>query len=245
MRAASPTVNLSADQTLHAGAGTKTLIPIVGQKTLLDLIVFGLTKAGFSDVCLVIGPEHNAIRDHCSNAGLEVHFAVQQEPIGTADAVAAAEGFVGGDALFLVVNSDNLYPVGGLSKLREIGRPAMLAFERISLIEHSNIPEERIDKFAVVEVDGQGNLSSIIEKPDRVEPNALISMNAWLFSNRIFEACRMIEPSGRGELELTAAVQYAIDNFAEKIVAIETREGVLDLSSRADIESIRPFLNHL
>ncbi len=178
-------------------------------------------------------------------AGLNVQFAVQNEAKGTADAVAAAESFVGDDELFLVVNSDNLYPANCLSLLRNANRPAMLAFERTSLIEHSNIPEERIAKFAVVAIDKDGNLLSIQEKPEHVQPNAFVSMNAWLFSNKIFDACRAIQPSERGEYELTTAVQYAIDNFGEVIAAIKTREGVLDLSSRSDIESVGRFLNYL
>lgn len=242
MRAASPLANLTAEQERIADAGNKTLIPVAEGKTLLDLIVANLKKAGFGVICLVIGPEHQAIRSYCADAGLDVEFAIQNEAKGTSDAVAAAEFFVGEDDLFLVVNSDNLYPSKCLSLLRKAGRPAMLAFERAALIERSNIPEERIAKFAVVEIAENGNLSSIQEKPESVRPDAFVSMNAWLFSQKIFEACRAIDVSERGEYELTAAVQYAIDNFGLAIAAIKTREAVLDLSSRSDIESIARFL---
>lgn len=245
MRSVSPLTNLTAEQERIADAGTKTLIPIARGITLLDLIVANLREAGFSEICLVIGPEHEAIRRYCAAAGLGVQFAIQNEAKGTSDAVAAAEFLAGGDELFLVVNSDNLYPTKCLSLLRDAGRPAMLAFERAALIERSNIPEERIAKFAVVEIDENGNLSSIQEKPENVQSDAFVSMNAWLFSNKIFEACRAIERSERGEYELTTAVRYAVDNFGLEIAAIKTREGVLDLSSRSDIESIARFLPQL
>lgn len=245
MRAVSPAASLTAEQERNASAGTKTLIPVAGGKTLLDLILSNLKEAGFSDICLVIGPEHDMIREQCSNAGSDVRFAIQNEPKGTADAVAAAQSFVGKDELFLVANSDNLYEVGGLSQLRNAGGPAMLAFDRKSLIDHSNIPEDRISKFAVVEINDEGNLISVNEKPDHVHADAFISMNAWIFSKKIFDACRAIGPSDRGEYELTTAVQYAIDDLGEVIAAVRTREGVLDLSSRADIESIGRFLDHL
>ncbi len=71
MRAASPVKSLTAEQERVAAAGTKTLIPIAGGKTLLDLIIANLTEAGFSDICLVIGPEHDAIRKYCSDRGPE------------------------------------------------------------------------------------------------------------------------------------------------------------------------------
>ncbi|MEK7856763.1 MAG: nucleotidyltransferase family protein [Acidobacteriota bacterium] len=242
MRAASPGTILTAEQARVADAGAKSLIPIAGSKTLLDLILANLTDAAFTDICLVIGPEHDAIRDHCSNKHLDVRFAVQNEAKGSADAVSAAEAFVGDAEFFLVVNSDNLYPARCLSLLHAAGRPAMLAFERESLIGRSNIPEERVAKFATVQIDEHGNLRAIVEKPEHIEPNAYISMNAWLFSNSIFEACRAIEPSERGEYELTTAVQYSIDNLGEQIAAIKTQEGVLDLSSRSDIQTAGRFL---
>lgn len=242
MRAASPVTGLTDEQERVAAAGTKTLIPIAGGKTLLGLLIANLTEAGFSDICLVIGPEHDAIRKYCSAAGLNVQFAVQNEAKGTADAVAAAESFVSDDELFLVVNSDNLYPAESLRRLREANRPAMLAFEREALIEHSNIPADRIAKFATVEIDQAGLLKCIVEKPEQVGADSYVSMNAWLFSPTIFAACRSIEPSERGEYEITAAIQYAIDKLGEEFTAVKSSEGVLDLSSRADIESVSKFL---
>ncbi len=235
-------VALTPEQQRFSGEGIKALIPVAGGRTLLELILENLTSAGFSEVCLVIGPEHDAIRDFCSSKELDVRFAVQDKPLGTADAVLAAEGCVAEDELFLVVNSDNLYPVESLRRLRETNRSAMLAFEREALIAHSNIPAERIAKFATVEIDAHEMLRQIIEKPERVVPGSFVSMNAWLFSPSIFPACRAIGPSERGEYEITAAVQYAIDKQGEEFVAVKTDEGVLDLSSRSDIEGVSKFL---
>lgn len=243
MRAGAVEVALTLEQQRFADEGIKTLIPVASGKTLLELILENLTSAGFREFCIVIGPEHVAIRDFCSAKDLDVRFAVQDEPLGTADAVLAAEGSFAKDELFLVVNSDNLYPVESLRRLRETNRPAMLAFERATLIGRSNIPAERIAKFATVEIDARGMLRRIIEKPERVVPGSFVSMNAWLFSPSIFAVCRAIEPSERGEYEITAAVQYAIDERGEEFVAVKTNEGVLDLSSRADIEGVASFLN--
>ena len=242
MRAEAAGVDLTPEQERIASAGIKALVPVANGKTLLELIVENLSAAGFTDICLVIGPEHNAIREYCSTKGIGVGFATQIEPNGTADAVLAAESCVDDD-LFLVVNSDNLYPVESLRRLREKGRPAMLAFERSALIDKSNIGEERIAKFATVEIDPNGLLRRVVEKPKRVDLNSFVSMNAWLFPPTIYEACRAVEPSERGEYEITAAVQYAIDCLGVQFAAIKTDEGVLDLSSRADIEGVSNFLN--
>jgi glucose-1-phosphate thymidylyltransferase len=232
---------LTAEQQRFADAGIKALIPVAEGKTLLELIIENLAAAGFSDVCLVIGPEHTAIRDFCRERGLAIAFAEQAEAKGTADAVLAAESWVGED-IFLAVNSDNLYPAESLRRLRASGRPAMLAFARDSLIERSNIAPERIAKFATVEIDTRGCLVNIAEKPESVGADSAVSMNAWLLPPAIFAACRSIAPSVRGEYEITAAVQYLIDEMGVDVAAIRSDEGVLDLSSRADIEAVSRML---
>ncbi|MEQ1605026.1 MAG: sugar phosphate nucleotidyltransferase [Pyrinomonadaceae bacterium] len=242
MRAETGGVDLTAEQERVASAGIKALVPVANGKTLLELIVENLVAAGFSDIWLVIGPEHDAIREYCSAKCISVSFATQIDPKGTADAVLVAETFVGADELFLVVNSDNLYPIESLRRLRETARPSMLAFAREALIGRSNIGAERIAKFATVEIDADGLLRTVVEKPEQIEADSFVSMNAWLFSTAIFEACRSIELSKRGEYEITTAVQYAIDTLGVEFTAVKTGEGVLDLSSRSDIESVSLFL---
>ncbi len=242
MRAGVADVALTPEQKRFAGEGIKALIPVANGKTLLELILENITRAGFSKACLVIGPEHDAIREFCSVKEFDVQFVVQDKPLGTADAVLAAESCVAADELFLVVNSDNLYPVNSLRRLRETNSPAILAFEREALIKRSNIGAERIAKFATVEINADGLLMQIVEKPEIVKADSFVSMNAWLFSAAIFDACRLIGPSKRGEYELTTAVQYSIDMLGVEFTAVKTDEGVLDLSNRSDIENVANFL---
>lgn len=237
MRAQTGDLQLTSDQAKIAAQGLKTLMPIVGEKTLLDFIFENLISAGFTRICLIIGAKHQAIRDFCATKSLDISFAIQEKPLGTANAVLAAETFVK-DELFLVVNSDNLYPVSSLINLREGNQLSLIGFERESLIEKSNIPAERIAKFAVLETDENNYLRKITEKPETVDESSLISMNAWLFSPNIFAACRSIKLSSRNEFELTDAVMFAVEKLGEKFKIIKSNEGVLDLSSRADIQSV-------
>ncbi len=242
LRAEAAGVDLSLEQQRVAAAGIKALIAVQGDRTLLDLIYENVVAAGFSEVCLVIGPEHDAIREHCAKNGFRVSFAVQQNALGTANALLAAEELVRGEEHFLVINSDNLYPVACLGKLRDTAEPAMLAFDRKALIANSNIPAERIAKFATIDIDEAGSLRKIVEKPDNVPADSSVSMNAWLFDRSIFEACRAIDRSARGEYELTTGVQYAIDHLGLRIKAIKVKAGVLDLSNRSDIRSVAQML---
>jgi dTDP-glucose pyrophosphorylase len=71
---------------------------------------------------------------------------------------------------------------------------------------------------------------------------ALVSMNLWGFDAGIFDPCRTVPPSSRGELELPVAVQHAIDSYGRRFRAVPMDAPVLDLSSRADIASVAEAL---
>ena len=199
----------------------------------------------------MIGPEHGAIRRHYSKAPrptrLRIGFAIQEKPLGTADAVLAAERFAGGDH-FAVLNSDNYYPASALKALLHMGGAGLAVFRRSTLVALGNIPAERVRHYAVAAISRDGFLQHIIEKPDEATlaaqgGDAWISMNCWRFSPAIFQACRESELSPRGELELPRAVEYAIVTLGQRFRAVPCKEGVLDLSTRADIEPVAELLS--
>ena len=72
----------------------------------------------------------------------------------------------------------------------------------------------------------------------------MVSMNLWSFSPAIYEACRRTQPSVRGELELQDAVRIAMSELGERFRVVPSTDGVLDLSSRGDIESVAAVLSH-
>lgn len=242
MRTEADEVSLTAEQKAAADAGLKAIVPLADGRSLIELSLANLNAAGFSKFVIVVGAESKAIREHCAPFAFDIDFAVQEKPLGTANALLAAESFVSEEELFGVFNSDDLYPVTPLRELIAAAKPAMLAFERKALIERGNVSEERIAKFATVETDANGDLKAIVEKPESVDADALISMNAWVFSPKIFAACRAVMPSVRGEYELTSAAEYMVKTLGENIAAIRVKAGVLDLSSRADIAGITKFI---
>jgi glucose-1-phosphate thymidylyltransferase len=244
MRRPDASVALDSEQASSADAGLKALIPV--GRAFLDYVLSALADAGFREVCLVIGPEHEAVREYYSKTirpqRLAIDFAMQERPLGTADALLAAERFVAG-AEFVALNSDNYYPVEAYRALRALGQPGLVAFERETLLRESNIPAERVKQYAILHISAEDELEEIIEKPDEAtwaasDPAAYISMNIWRFNPRIFQACARVKPSARGELELPQAVQLAITAFGERLRVVRMRAGVLDLSSRADIPAV-------
>ena len=244
MRKVDQNAQLTDAQSSVAQTGVKAMIPI--DRPFLDYVLHDLADAGYHDICLVIGPEHDQLRQYYGQTltyqRLNVTFAIQAEPLGTADAVAAAEDFAGDDHI-LVINSDNQYPVEALGALRQLHEPGLASFDRDAMVAQSNIPSERVTRFAVVQSDPQGYMLSIIEKPDpqtiaQLPTPICVSMNCWRFSPNIFPACRAIEPSPRGELELPDAVLYTMANLNERYRALPFQAPVLDLSSREDIATI-------
>ncbi|WP_368276052.1 nucleotidyltransferase family protein [Cutibacterium avidum] len=243
MRKAAVGVSLTAEQASAAQAGVKAMISLDG-RPFLDYVISSLADAGFDQFCLVIGPEHDLIRnyyDSCEKSRVEITYAIQEQPIGTADAVAAAEDFAGDDRV-LVVNSDNFYPEDAVARLREVPASATLGFTKRAMIDQSNIDPERIRAFALLDSDDSGQLTDIIEKPapevvDAAGETALVSMNCFLLTPRIFEACRSIEKSARGEYEIVDAVRWMVEQ-GERFAVVPVEAGVLDMSNRGDIASV-------
>src|SRR6266496_6133829 len=108
MRQSDGMARLDPAQEAAAAAGIKAMISF--GRPFLDYVLSALADAGLEEVCLVIGPEHAAVRDYHTTTvpprRVRLAFAVQEEPRGTADAVLAAEQFAAGEG-FLVINSDN------------------------------------------------------------------------------------------------------------------------------------------
>jgi dTDP-glucose pyrophosphorylase len=232
---------LNAVQAAAAESGAKAMMPFA--RPFLDYVISALADAGISEVVLVIGPEHEDIREYYTTtaipARVRVRFAVQPEPRGTADAVRAAQNSVRA-APFLVLNSDNYYPTAAYSVLAAVCGAGLVAFEAEALVRESGIEPERVLRYALVDSDADGWLRSAREKPPVDDPlsqraERWVSMNLWSFTPLIFEACARVRPSPRGEMELVDAVMVAIRELGERFRLIPMRAGVLDLSSRADV----------
>ena len=246
MRKEAEGVTLSDEQSKAADAGVKAMISV--GRPFLDHVISALADAGFTDVCLVIGPEHDLIRDYYDSidkSRVTISYAIQEEPLGTANAVLSAEEFAGDDRV-LVINSDNYYPAEALDLLKDVPGSALVGFTREGLLTRSNIAPEKIAAFALATADADGNLAELVEKPDaatalRLGPDAVVSMNCWLCGPAIFDAARAIPRSTRGEYEITDAVRAAIA-AGDPYALVVSEDGVLDMSARDDIASVAAAL---
>jgi dTDP-glucose pyrophosphorylase len=235
---------LSPAQQRAADAGAKGMIPI--GRPFLDYVISALADGGITDVVLVVGAEQRDVREYFTRTvpptRVRISFAEQVEAKGTADAVLAAERSVG-SAPFLVLNADNLYPASAVRDLAAIGGNGLVCFDADALVRESNIDAGRVLRFALCDVDADGWLVDIVEKPAAdhslaLAAERLVSMNLWSFTPEFFEACRRTMPSARGELEIQTAVTIAMRDLGLRFRAVRSRGGVLDLSSRADVARV-------
>jgi len=249
MRRPDTAAELSGAQSAMADAGLKVLMPV--GRPFLDYVLSSLADAGIEDICLVIGAEHQVIRDRysheCEPTRVRISYAIQDAPTGTAHAVLAAAQVIG-EHHFLVVNGDNLYPREAFEAVVSAGAPSLAAFRAEALLADGLIDPARIAQFAIVDVHPDGTLRSIVEKPpvaDTTRSDLLVSMNLWAFPPDVFAACAAITPSARGEYELPDAVRYGMVRFGWRVAAVPVNEGVVDLSTRADIGRVRERLSRV
>ena len=209
---------------LSGGAGTrlrpithtsaKQLVPIAN-KPILYYGIEDMVEAGIGQIGIIISPETGddirSVVGDGSAFGAEIHYIVQDEPLGLAHCVLIAREFLG-DEEFVMYLGDNMLEqdlIGFVSEftarrtghLSEADHPA-------AQILLAKVDDPR--SFGVAEVTPEGAVVRLIEKPDD-PPSDLALVGVYLFDHHIHGAVASIEPSDRGELEITDAIQWLID----------------------------------
>jgi glucose-1-phosphate thymidylyltransferase len=181
----------------------KQLVPIAN-KPILFYGIEALAACGIRDLGIVVGDTHREIRDAVGDGarfGVRVTYLEQAAPLGLAHAVLISEAFMAGEP-FVMYLGDNL--------IRESLAPLVARFRaerpnaQILLAKVPN-PQE----FGVAEL-REGKVARLVEKPN-TPPSDLALVGIYMFDRHIFAAARAIQPSWRGELEITDAIQWLID----------------------------------
>jgi glucose-1-phosphate thymidylyltransferase len=215
---------------LCGGAGTrlrpithtraKQLVP-VANKPILFYGLEAIAAAGIKEVGIVTGDTGAEVREAVGDGsawGFDVTYIPQDKPLGLAHCMLIAKDFLGDDDVVMYLG-DNLLEedlqglIGRFEEDRDRIRnptltdgPLVAPAARILL---AKVPDPQ--RFGVAELDGAGEVVRLVEKPE-VPPSDLALVGVYLFDKSIHEAVASIQPSPRGELEITDAIQWLIDH---------------------------------
>ncbi len=199
---------------LSGGAGTrlrpithtsaKQLVP-VANKPVLFYGIEALVEAGITDIGVIIAPEtggeiKRAAGDG-SDFGARITYIEQDAPLGLAHALLTAEEYLG-QSPFVMYLGDNLLR-NGITELVEVFRSSEP--DALILLTHVDDPSS----YGVAELNGD-RVVGLVEKP-KDPPSDLALVGVYMFTPAIFDAAHSIEPSGRGELEITDAIDTLIE----------------------------------
>ncbi len=214
---------------LAGGAGTrlrpithtsaKQLVP-VANKPIMFYGIEAMVEAGITEIGFVVGDTRDEIKAAVGDGsrwGITPTFIPQEAPLGLAHCVLIASDFLGDDE-FVLYLGDNMLQQGLVELVQSFGASRSTVTAAADgpsaqiLLAHVEDPTQ----FGVAEVDAAGEVVRLVEKP-KDPPSDLALVGVYLFDASINEAVRSIEPSPRGELEITDAIQWLL-NHGHRVV---------------------------
>ncbi len=183
----------------------KQLIPVANEPVLFR-VIRAIRDAGITEIGIVVGDTEPEIREAVGDGarwGVTVSYIRQSAPAGLAHAVKESLPFLGNDR-FVMFLGDNVIQ-GGISQL--IQQFANSNWNSQIVLKRVPNPQQ----FGVAELNGDGSIKRLVEKP-RNPPSDLALVGIYMFDEHIREAVHAIQPSFRGELEITDAIQWLVEH---------------------------------
>jgi glucose-1-phosphate thymidylyltransferase len=186
----------------------KQLIP-VANKPVLVRVIESIREAGITEIGIIVGDTAPEIQETLSKRDdlddVKLTYIPQDSPRGLAHAVQIAQDFIGDDR-FVMYLGDNVIEGGITDLIRDFANN-----DWNSQIVLKEVPMEDAKSYGIAQLRADGSIQRLIEKPQD-PPSNLALVGIYMFDQNVFKAVNDIQPSKRGELEITDAIQWLIEH---------------------------------
>jgi dTDP-glucose pyrophosphorylase len=212
----------------------KALVEVDGRPILAHCFE-QLVGLGVEELIVVVGYEGERIAERFGGSfeGTPISYVEQAEQRGLAHAIAQAEPRV--DGPFLTMNGDNVIRGNLEAVVERFGDDAV---DAVLLVDR--VSEKEARHTGVIDLAADGTVRSIVEKPEN-PPSRLVTTGFAALPQETIEACKRIEPSGRGEYELADALTLLVEEGA-RIETVELDGWRVNVNTPADVERAETLL---
>ncbi len=214
---------------------SKQLQPVY-DKPMVFYPLATLMEAGVRDVLVISTPKDLSRFEELlgtgSQWGLRIEYAVQPSPGGIAEAFLIGEEFIAGNAVALILGDNIFHGDLGLSS-----RSSELHDEAIVFGYPVNDPE----RYGVIELDASGRAVSLEEKPNAPQSNLAVP-GFYLYDNRVVEIARGLQPSARGELEITDINRFYLKEGTLRVIRLSRGVAWLDSGTHDSLLDAANFI---
>lgn len=213
----------------------KPLLPLANRPTL-EYAFDRLKEIGITQICIVVGENEDQMRSALGSGdqfGVELAFVRQTEPKGLAHAVSFAEDWVGSDP-FVLYLGDAIYGAGFEAQMQKFVESGCA---NLNIVKPVHDPE----RFGVANVEGD-RIVRLVEKPANPESN-LAMAGLYFFGPQIWSVIPELKPSGRGEYEITDAIQMLVDRGETVLAGLYDAEW-FDTGTLDSFLATSSFLTH-